>query len=205
MVRYRRYHTILSRACRKSNSFDRIDAVRAPARRGRTRGETRSFSPLANHPFSFGREQTHRYLPKDLRHLLPQIRARFARKVRNAKLPAAHVTKATRRAGTTPQGRALPLGWQPIPRLSQQKPGGNWKASLTLARAARPEGKRVIDKREKTIGCLPLARPRRAGANPAHLGRGHPAGRAVRSATDSAFTVFLAETAKTCFPCRGGT
>ena len=131
---------------------------------GSQEGRNQGFSPLANHPFSFGREQTHRYLPKDLRHLLPQIRARFARKVRNAKLPAAHVPKATRRAGTTPQGRALPLGWQPILCLSQQKPGGNWKASLTLARAARPEGKRVIDKRGKTFGCPPLARSAAAQA-----------------------------------------
>ena len=33
------------------------------------------------------------------------------------------------------------LGWQPIPCLLQWQPGGSWKASLTLARAARPEGK----------------------------------------------------------------
>ncbi len=33
------------------------------------------------------------------------------------------------------------LGWQPIPCLLQWQMGGSWKASLTLARAARPEGR----------------------------------------------------------------
>ena len=33
------------------------------------------------------------------------------------------------------------LGWQPIPCLSQWQPGGRGKALLTLARAARPEGR----------------------------------------------------------------
>ena len=143
---------------------------------GAQEGRNQGFSPLANHPFSFGREQALKHLPEDLRHLLPQIRARFARKVRNAKVPAAHFPKATRRADSTPRGRALPLGWQPIPCLSQQQLGGRRKALLTLARAARPEGKRVIDKRGKTFGCTPLARPRRAGANPAHLASGYPPG-----------------------------
>ena len=33
------------------------------------------------------------------------------------------------------------LGWQPIPCLLQWQPGGRGKASLTLTRAARPEGR----------------------------------------------------------------
>ena len=33
------------------------------------------------------------------------------------------------------------LGWQPIPCLLQWQPGGRGKASLTFARAARPEGR----------------------------------------------------------------
>ena len=50
------------------------------------------------------------------------------------------------------------LGWQPIPCLSQWQPGGRGKASLTFARAARPEGKGLIDKKGKTFGCPLLAR-----------------------------------------------
>ena len=126
---------------RLAKSRRKAAVARMHARCGSRRGETRSFSPLANHPFSFGQEQVHRHLPEDLRHLLPQIRARFARKVRNTKAPATHFPKATRRADSTPRGRAFPLEWQPIPCLSQQQLGGRRKASLTPARAARPEGK----------------------------------------------------------------
>ena len=50
------------------------------------------------------------------------------------------------------------LGWQSLPCLSQWQPGGRWKASLTLARAARPEGKGVIRKRGKTAGVPLLVR-----------------------------------------------
>ena len=50
--------------------------ARMHARCGSRRGETRSFSPLANPPSPFVWEQVHRHLPEDLRHLLPQIRAR---------------------------------------------------------------------------------------------------------------------------------
>ena len=148
---------------------------RAAARGGRTRGETRSFSPLANHPFSFRREQAHRHLPKDWRHLLPQIRARCARKVRNTQVPAAHLPKATRRADSTPRGRTVqPVvgariarprpGAATVPLTLIWQPGGSRKASLTLARAARPKGKRVIDKRGKPFGCPPLARSAAAQA-----------------------------------------
>ena len=38
-------------------------------------------------------------------------------------------------------GTRTVLGWQPIPCLSQWQPGGRGKASLTFARAARPEGR----------------------------------------------------------------
>ena len=38
-------------------------------------------------------------------------------------------------------GTRTVLGWQPIRCLSQWQPGGRGKASLTLARAARPEGR----------------------------------------------------------------
>ena len=104
----------------------------AAMRRRHTRGETRSFSPLANHPFSFGREQAHRSLPEDLRHLLPQIRARFARKVRNTKLSAAGLPKTTRRAGSTPRGRAV----QPV----------------VGARSARPENDAAMRRRHARGG-----------------------------------------------------
>ena len=68
----------------------------------RTRGETQSFSPLANHPISYGWEQAHRYVPKELRHLLPQIRARCARKGRDAKVPAAQLPKSNKNGSCHP-------------------------------------------------------------------------------------------------------
>ena len=37
--------------------------------------------------------------------------------------------------------RSAPSGVAAVPCLSYQQPGGNWKASLTLASSARPEGK----------------------------------------------------------------
>ena len=97
------------------------NGIFAAVRRRHTRGETRSFSPLANHPVFFGREQTYRSLPEDLRHLLPQIRARCARKSKSLFPPAAHLLQATRRVDSTPRGRcgsllvgariARPLPW----------------------------------------------------------------------------------------------
>ncbi|MFQ7242871.1 hypothetical protein, partial [Agathobaculum sp.] len=52
--------------------------------------------------------------PEDLQHLLPQIGARCARKVRNGKVSAAHLLKTTRRGGSTPRGRLLfPLSVSP--------------------------------------------------------------------------------------------
>ena len=121
----------------------------AAARGRRTRGEKRSFSPLANHPISYGWEQAHRYVPKELRHLLPQIRARCARKVRNAKASAAHFPQETRRADSTPRsvGRDDPgasfLGWHPAPVLLTL--WGSWAADgkrylLLRAQRALKEG-----------------------------------------------------------------
>ena len=74
----------------------------AAARGRRTIEETQSFSPLANHPISYGWEQAHRYVPKELRHLLPQIRARCARKVRDAKVPAAQLLKSNKNGSCHP-------------------------------------------------------------------------------------------------------
>ena len=42
-------------------------------------------------------------------------------------------------AGRARKARRAPLGWQPIPCLSQQRLGGRWKASPNFTRAARPE------------------------------------------------------------------
>ena len=50
--------------------------------------------------------------------------------------------------------------------------GGNFGVTY-LAREARPEGKRVIDKRGKTFGCLPLARSAAAQAAFPPAKRGH--------------------------------
>ena len=83
------------------------NGIFAAMRRRHTRGETRSFSPLANHPISFGREQTYRSLPEDLRHLLPQIRARCARKVRNGKVSAAQLLKSNKKGRFHPSGALL--------------------------------------------------------------------------------------------------
>ena len=58
-------------------------------------------------PFPMGESRCFSRCPEDLRHLLPQIRARFAREVRNAKVSAARLPKTTRRAGSTPRGRAV--------------------------------------------------------------------------------------------------
>ena len=128
------------------------NGIFAAMRRRHTRGETRSFSPLANHPVFFGREQTYRSLPEDLRHLLPQIRARCARKSKSLFPPAAHLLQATRRVDSTPRGRLLfpsrrgahrapvPLGVASVLLTLSEQLGGNRKAALILARAARPVG-----------------------------------------------------------------
>ena len=72
-------------------------------------------------------------------------------------------------------GRAMraPLGQQPTFAYPFGRLGGNRKVLLTFTRAARPEGKRVIDKREKTAGCLPLARSAAAQAAFPPAMRGH--------------------------------
>ena len=77
------------------------------------------------------------------------VGARCARKVRNAKLFAAHFLKATRRGRNHPPRVAavlLTLIW---------KMGGNRKGILTFARAARPEGKGLIRKKGKTVRLSP--------------------------------------------------
>ena len=154
-----------SAACR------RRDAGRY-ARQAHKRGETKVSPLLRITPFPLGREQAHRRLTGDLRHLLPQIRARFARKVRHVKVPAAHFPKATKRADSTPQGCAAPLGWQPIPRLSQQLPGGSRKASFTPARAARPKGNGVDWQEGENRRCSPSCPQRgRAGRKYAVMNR----------------------------------
>ena len=47
------------------------------------------------------------------------------------------------------------LGWQPIPSLLQWQPGGRGKASLTFARAARPEGNGVDWQEGENRRCSP--------------------------------------------------
>ena len=147
------------------------NGIFAAVRRRHTRGETRSFSPLANHPVFFGREQTYRSLPEDLRHLLPQIRARCARKSKSLFPPAAHLLQATRRVDSTPRGvlfpsrrgahRAPASGAASVPLTLPEQPGGSRKASFTPARAARPKGNGVIRKGGETL-VSPLLCARRA-------------------------------------------
>ena len=57
-----------------------------------------------------------------------------------------------------------PYGVSAVPLTVIRQMGGNRKASLTLAREARPEGKRLIDKKGKTFGCPLLAREAAAQA-----------------------------------------
>src|SRR5699024_4398173 len=52
-------------------------------------------------------------------------------------------------------GTRIVLGWQSLPCLSQWQPGGRWKASLTLARAARPEGNGVDPQEGENRRCSP--------------------------------------------------
>ena len=137
---------------------------------GAQEGRNQGFSPLANHPFSFGREQALKHLPEDLRHLLPQIRARFARKVRNAKAPAAHFPKATRRADSTLQGcdRSLWGGSQ-----YHACRNSNWVADgkryLPLRAQRALKGMGLIGKKGKTAGVPLLVRSAAAQAANAQL------------------------------------
>lgn len=70
--------------------------------------------------------------------------------------------------------RERPPGRQPIPCLpcnSCRAAGGKRHLPLRAQRALK--GRWEIDKREETVGFLPLARSRSAGANSTHLGSGH--------------------------------
>ena len=83
-------------------------------------------------------------------------------------------------------GRALraPTGWQPFPFMLQQQVGGSRKAGPRLyARKRVLKGKRVIDKREKTAGCLPLARS--AAAHTRRSGRPASNRRAAAALSES--------------------
>ena len=159
--RFRRLQAAGTGRCARRAHYDSLRA--AAARRllactlAAAREEGRhEVSPLLRiTPFPLGGSRRLSICSEDLWHLLPQIRARFARKVRNTKAPAAHFPKATRRADSTPRGRALPLGWQPIPCLSQQQLGGRRKALLTLARAARPKGNGVDWQEGENRRCFP--------------------------------------------------
>ena len=84
------------------------NGIFAAMRRRHTRGETRSFSPLANHPFSFGREQALKRLPEDLRHLLPQIRTRCARKSKWHLPIAARPPQRVSKSGVPPRRARRP-------------------------------------------------------------------------------------------------
>ena len=149
----------------------------AAARGRRTRGETQSFSPLANHPISYGWEQAHRYVPKELWHLLPQIRARCARKVRNAKASAAHFPQETRRGGLHPslrrarRPRRVISGVAPVLLTLWGSRAAGGKRDLPLrAQRALKEGV-VIRKRQgepcgSPSSCVPAAHSREcAGMN----------------------------------------
>ena len=96
-----RFMTSARRVCQIITAYSRLCA--AGTQEGR-----HEVSPLLRiTPFSFGREQTYRSLPEDLRHLLPQIRARCARKSKSLFPPAAHLLQATRRVDSTPRGRCI--------------------------------------------------------------------------------------------------
>ena len=70
-----------------------------------------------------------------------------------------------------------PYGVAVVPLTLIWQAGGSRKVSLTLTRAARPEGKGVIRKRGETIGVSPLVRLPRAAALSARDARAHRARR----------------------------
>ena len=70
-----------------------------------------------------------------------------------------------------------PYGVAVVPLLLTRQMGGSRKVSLTLTRAARPEGKGMIRKRGETIGVSPLVRLPRAAALSARDARAHRARR----------------------------
>ena len=154
-----------SRASRAGDSAAcrRRDAGRY-ARQAHKRGETKVSPLLRITPFPLGREQAHRRLTGDLRHLLPQIRARFARKVRNAKIFTAHLPKATRRADSTPRGRGLTLGWQPYHACLISSRAATGKCHLPLRAQRALKGMGLIGKKGKTAGVSLLVREAAAQA-----------------------------------------
>ena len=154
--------------------------------RGRTahkKGNTKGFPLLANQPHSFGWEQAHRHVSKELRHLLPQIRARCARKSKSLFPPAARLPQRVSGTDATPGGgramRAPTRYGRSIWRAEVVAPYGvavtplpvafgRWAAESLALRTLRAQralkGKWVIDKREETdlvSSLLPAVRPRR--------------------------------------------
>ena len=78
-------------------------------------------------------------------------------------------SRPTKLHGNSP---LAPYGVAVVPLPLTRQMGGSRKASLTLTRAARPEGKGVIRKRGETIGVSPLVRLPRAAALSARFGKG---------------------------------
>ena len=146
----------------------RRDAGRC-ARQAHKRGETKVSPLLRITPFPLGREQAHRRLTGDLRHLLPQIRARFARKVRHVKVPAAHFSKATRRADSTPQGCAAPWGGSQSHACRSSCRAAVGKRHLPLRAQRALKGMGLIGKKGKTAGVPLLVRSAAAQAANAQL------------------------------------
>ena len=105
-------------------------------------------------PFPLGGEQALKHLPEDLRHLLPQIRARFARKVRNTKLSADQLLKSNKKGRSHPTGTRCsacrrgahrapaPLGWHPfrLPCPSSWAADGKRDLLLRAQRALKERG-----------------------------------------------------------------
>ena len=85
-------------------------------------------------------------------------------------------TKATLQpgAGRARKARHAPLGWQPIPCLSQQRLGGRWKASPNFTRAARPErGEGDSQEEGEPSGSLSSCAPAARSGTSTHFGSGH--------------------------------
>ena len=127
------------------------NGIFAAMRRRHTRGETRSFSPLANHPVSFwvragiwvsaqrlaafaaankGALRAQKQVPlSTCRPLTPSNKkGRF------------HTTGALRFPSRRGAHRAPASGAASVPLTLPEQPGGSRKAALILARAARPVG-----------------------------------------------------------------